>query len=98
MAQQHHPITPERIKALHKIRDSISGIEAAPQRTRLIAAIQQLQHVSTFEASRFLDVYHAPARKMELVREGYPIKTVMRDVLTEAGKRHRVGVYFLAKG
>ena len=57
MAQQHHPITPERINALHKIRDSISGIEAAPQRTRLIAAIQQLQHVSTFEASRFLDVY-----------------------------------------
>lgn len=98
MAQQHHPITPERIAALHQIRDSVGGVEAAPQRTRLITAIQQLQHISTFEASRFLDVYHAPARKMELVRDGYPIQTVMRDVLTEAGKRHRVGVYYLAKG
>lgn len=95
---QHHPITPERIAVLHKIRDSITGVEAAPQRTRLITAIQQLQHISTFEASRYLDVYHAPARKMELVRDGHPIQTVMRDVLTEAGKHHRVGVYYLAKG
>lgn len=98
MAQQHHSITPERIAALHKIRDSITGIEAAPQRTRLITAIQQLQHVSTFEASRYLDVYYAPARKLELVRDGHPIKTTMREVLTEAGKRHRVGVYFLERG
>jgi hypothetical protein len=97
MDKHHHPITPERIAALHAIRDSITGIEAAPQRTRLITAIQQLQHVSTFEASRFLDVYYAPARKLELIRDGYPIKTVMRGVLTEAGKRHRVGVYFLER-
>jgi hypothetical protein len=95
--QHHHPITPERIAALHAIRDSITGIEAAPQRTRLITAIQQLQHVSTFEASRFLDVYYAPARKLELVGAGYPIKTVMRSVITEAGKLHRVGVYFLER-
>jgi hypothetical protein len=97
MDKHHHPITPERIAALISIRDSITGIEAPPQRQRLITAIEQLQHVSTFEASRYLDVYYAPARKLELIRDGYPIKTVMRGVLTEAGKRHRVGVYFLER-
>jgi hypothetical protein len=97
MNKHHHPITPERIAALIAIRDSITGIEAAPQRRRLITAIEQLQHVSTFEASRYLDVYYPPARKLELTREGYPIEKVMRSVLTEAGKYHRVGVYFLER-
>jgi Helix-turn-helix domain len=93
----HHSVPPERVAALHIIRDTYSGNASATQRKRLITGIEQLQHVTTFEASRFLDVYSPPARKLELVREGHNIKTAMRDVYTEAGKRHRVGVYYLDK-
>jgi hypothetical protein len=73
MADLLHPITPERIAALLAIRDSVRGTEAAPQRLRLITAIERLQRVSTFEASRYLDIYFPPARKLELVRDGHPV-------------------------
>lgn len=97
MDKHHHPITPERIAVLHEIRDSIQGTDSAPQRQRLLEAMQRLGHVTTFEASRYLDVYHPPARKRDLVKAGYNIITAMRDVFTEAGKRHRVGLYSLER-
>ncbi|MDE2077266.1 MAG: helix-turn-helix domain-containing protein [Burkholderiales bacterium] len=93
----HHDITPERIAQLIAIRDAIPGTSAMPQRQRLLEAMRQLGHVTTFEASRFLDIYHPPARKRDLVKAGYQIITAMRDVLTEAGKRHRVGLYTLER-
>lgn len=54
----HHDITPERIAQLIAIRDAIRGTSAMPQRQRLLEAMRQLGHVTTFEASRFLDIYH----------------------------------------
>lgn len=97
MDNHFHPITPERIAALEAIRDSIQGNDAASQRQRLLEAMRQLQHVTTFEASRFLDVYHPPARKLDLIKAGYLIKTAWRQVFTQAGQRHRVGLYFLER-
>lgn len=94
---QHHDITPERIADLIAIRDSIPGTSAKPQTQRLLEAMRKLAHVTTFEASRYLDVYHPPARKRDLVKQGYSIGTAMRDVFTEAGKRHSVGLYFLER-
>lgn len=94
---QHHDITPERIAQLVAIRDAIPGASAMPQRQRLLEAMHQLGHVTTFEASRFLDIYHPPARKRELVTEGHRVITLKRNVFTESGKRHRVGLYTLEK-
>ncbi len=88
-----HPITPQRIAELHAIRDAIQGNDSKPQCQRLLEAMRKTGHVTTFEASRFLDVYHPPARKRDLVKMGHVIKTVWRIVITEAGTRHRVGLY-----
>ena len=93
------PITPpERIAALHAIRDRHQGQSSAPQCARLLEALQTMEHVSTFEGSRFLDCYDVRARCMELRNAGHRILTVWRHILTEAGTKHRVGVYVLVKG
>jgi hypothetical protein len=94
---QHHDTPAERIAQLIAIRDAIPGTSAMPQRQRLLEAMRQLGHVTTFEASRFLDIYHPPARKRDLVKEGHRVITLMRNVFTEAGKRHRVGLYTLER-
>jgi hypothetical protein len=61
----------------------------------LLTAIQALQHCTTFEASRYLDIYDPRARKLQLVKAGHEIQTTWRYTLTEAGERHRIGVYSL---
>ncbi|MFT3818298.1 MAG: helix-turn-helix domain-containing protein [Rubrivivax sp.] len=91
-------MTPSRIKALRAIRDRHNDSSASTQRACLLEALQALGHVTTFEASRFLDLYDPRARKMELVRAGHRILTAWRAVPTESGKCHRIGVYMLAKG
>ena len=53
--------------------------------------------LSTFEASRHLDVYHCPARILQLRAEGHNIITHWVTVTTEAGKPHRVGNYMLVR-
>jgi hypothetical protein len=96
-----HPIEsthPDRIAALHAIRDRFPGNVAFAQETRLLVSMQELGHVTTFEASRYLDVYHSPARKLSLVKRGCQILTTWRRVPTESGRSHRIGVYSLAKG
>ena len=91
--------TPEgRIVALRAIRDRFPGNVASAQETRLLAAMQELGHVTTFEASRYLDIYHPPARKLALVKRGHEILTTWRRSATESGKSHRIGVYSLARG
>jgi hypothetical protein len=91
--------TPEdRIAALHAIRDRFPGNVASAQETRLLVAMQELGHCTTFEASRFLDVYHPPARKLALLSRGHRIVMTWRRVVTESGKAHRIGVYSLLKG
>lgn len=88
----------ERIKALHDIRDRHRGEACATQASRLLEALQTLQHVTTFEASRYLDLYDPRARKLNLVKAGHRILTTWRTVQTESGKHHRIGVYSLVRG
>lgn len=89
---------PERIAALEAIRDRHRGDSASTQATRLLDALQTLAHVTTFEASRHLDLYDPRARKLNLVKAGHRVLTTWRTVQTECGERHRVAVYSLVRG
>ncbi len=51
---------PERVAELHAVRDRHTGDESATQCSRLLDALETLGHVTTFEASRFLDLYAPP--------------------------------------
>jgi len=95
--QTHDTPDAGRESALHAIRDRNKGLDGPTQRKRLLEALQALGSVTTYEASRCLDIYHPPARAKELRQEGYRITTLRRPVLTEAGARHSVGVYLLAR-
>lgn len=87
-----------RIAALHAIRDKHRGDTSSTQAARLLEALQALQHVTTYEASRHLDLYDPRARKLNLVKAGHRIVTSWRKVETESGQLHRVGVYTLQRG
>lgn len=89
---------PDRIAALHAIRDRHVGQSGSTQRKRLREALETLGSVTTFEAMRYLDVFDPRPRKLELVREGLDIITIRRNELTESGERHRIGLYVLRKG
>ena len=82
-----HDITPERIAALHAIRDRHRGDAWATQAARLLEALESLQHVTTFEASRHLDLYEPRARKLNLVRDGHQIVSSWLTVHSESGAR-----------
>ena len=85
---------PDKIEALHLIRDRHPGVSSAVQCARMRAALSRFS-VTTFEAMRFLDVYDPRARIMQLRHAGSAIDTHWQTVVTEAGERHRVGVYTL---
>lgn len=89
------PTSPERIAALQTIRDLHAGVSAVTQRRRLEITLETMQYCTTFEASRYLDIYAPSPRKLELVNEGRDIITVWRYTPTESGKLHRIGVYAL---
>lgn len=93
-----HTTPLERIASLHAVRDRHLGLSSSAQRDRLLDALQTCGHVTTFEGSRFLDLYDPRARAMELRRRGHRIITTWRDVPIESGQRHRIGVYSLVKG
>lgn len=80
---------------LAKILKAIPGTSAAAQCQRLREALSRY-NLSTFEAMRYLDCYHAPARVMQLREEGLAIDTHWVQTVTESGARHRVGLYVLA--
>jgi hypothetical protein len=86
-----------RETTLHAIRDAHKGLDGQTQCARLLEALRTLGSVTTFEASRHLDVYHPPARAKELREEGHRITTLRRQVVTEAGAKHTVGVYLLVR-
>ncbi|TDP74132.1 helix-turn-helix domain-containing protein [Roseateles toxinivorans] len=88
--------TPEKEAALKSLRDQFTGLDAATQKTRLLAALQ-LFPVTTFEASRFLDVYHPAGRIRDLRDDGHEILTLWTDTTTEAGVTHRIGRYVLVR-
>ena len=66
------------------------------QCARLLARLRQ-GPCTTFEAMRQLDVYHCPARVLQLRKRGHQIDTVWTRVVTEANVAHRVGKYILIK-
>lgn len=88
-----------RQQKLAAILRRIPGNDTETQRARLMAAMQETGHVTTFEAMRLLDVYDPRPRIHELKhRFDKSIDCVMRDEETESGVIHRIGVYFLSAG
>jgi len=89
----------DRQKRLRAILRRFPGNSCAQQRERLLVAMQETGNVTTFEATRVLDVYDPRPRVFELRhRFGYRITTAMRAEQTESGVLHRVGTYFLISG
>jgi hypothetical protein len=84
----------EKKAALEAIRSEFKGTDTNTQSARLLEALRRFA-VTTFEAMRFLDVYHCPARVMQLRKAGHKITTHWQTVVTEAGVKHRVGLYAL---
>lgn len=98
MSAALQPTPPERIAALHAVRDMHLGLAASTQRDRLLDALQTCGHVTTYEGSRCLDLYDVRARAKELRQRGHEIVTTRRHVQTESGETHYVGVYALRRG
>jgi hypothetical protein len=89
--------TPGKEAALRTLRDEFKGTDTKTQAHRLLEALR-LFPVTTFEAMRHLDVYHVPARILQLRKAGHSIHTHWQTVITEAGVKHRVGLYALQRG
>ncbi len=89
--------SPEKKAALEAIRGQFKGTASKSQAMRLLEALRRYS-VTTFEAMRFLDVYHCPARILQLRKLGFNIVTHWQTVITEAGEKHRVGLYVLESG
>ena len=84
--------SPEKKAALEAIRAEFKGTSSDTQCARLLEALTRFP-ITTFEAMRYLDVYHCPARILQLRKEGHRILTHRQTVVTEAGERHCVGLY-----
>ena len=84
--------SPEKKAALEAIRAEFKGTATDMQCARLLEALARFP-VTTFEAMRFLDVYHCPARILQLRKAGHRIVTHLQTVITEGGEKHRVGLY-----
>jgi hypothetical protein len=89
--------SPEKKAALEAIRDEFKGTASRSQAARLLEALSRFS-ITTFEAMRYLDVYHCPARILQLRKQGHKIVTHWQTINTEAGERHRVGLYALESG
>ena len=87
--------SPEKKAALEAIRDEFKGTASHSQAARLLEALSRYS-ITTYEAMRHLDVYHCPARILQLRKQGHKIITLWQTVITESGERHRVGLYLLA--
>jgi len=84
-----------RIMTMTAILAAHPGISASAQRRRLLLALEALGSVTTYEGSRYLDLYDPRARKKELCKEGVEIDTIPARVVTESGEVHRIGRYVL---
>ena len=87
-------IPPHKEAALNEINQNYSGNGVKQQCNRLLAALN-LFNINTFEASRYLSVYHPPARVLQLRQQGNLIDTVWQKIEAENGVLHRVGCYVL---
>lgn len=95
--ENENKATPSKEAALKQIRDEFTGTSGRNQCERLLAALARFP-VTTFEAMRHLDVYHVPARVLQLRKDGHKIITLRQRVETEAGVPHNVGLYILQRG
>lgn len=98
MSSHDYEITAERTAEIQAIRDSINGDSGLAQRDRLLTILREVGPVSTFELSRFADIYYPSSRKFELKAEGHNITTTRRTIRTESGALHSLGVYALVAG
>lgn len=85
---------PDKREALADILAAYPGTDTTAQCTRIRAALARFA-LSTFEASRYLDCYDPRARVMQLRHAGNVIRTRWQIIVTEAGAKHRVGLYVL---
>ena len=95
--EQEKATPSEKKAALEAIRAEFRGNDTRTQCARLLEALARFP-VTTFEAMRFLDVYHCPARVLQLRKAGHRIATHRQTVVTEAGVKHSVGLYALESG
>ena len=77
-------------------KQSANGNSSVAQCARLLMRLRQ-GPCTTFEGMRDLDVYHVPARILQLRKRGHQIDTIWTRVITEANVAHRVGKYILVK-
>ena len=92
--EKNKATSPEKKAALEAIRAQSKGTASNAQADRLLEALRRFG-VTTFEAMRYLDVYHCPARILQLRKQGHKIVTHWQTVITESGEKHRVGLYIL---
>ena len=86
--------SPEKQADLRSIKAMFTGSSAGAQCERLLTALARYK-ITTYEAMRYLDVYHCPARVLQLRKRGYKITTHWETVITESGDKHIVGCYVL---
>ena len=91
-------IPTDKLAALIEVRELFPSGDGKTQCSRVLAFLERGYLLNTFEASRHLDVYHCPARVLQLREAGHNIITQWVTVQTEAGKLHRVGNYMLVRG
>jgi hypothetical protein len=84
----------EKRQALRAILKALPGVSAGRQRERVLLALQA-GPLTTFEASRYLDIYYPPVRVAELREQGHLIILHWVRVATESAEVHRVGMYAL---
>lgn len=92
--EKNKATSPEKKAALEAIRAQSKGTASKAQADRLLEALRRFA-VTTFEAMRYSDVYHGPARVLQLRKRGYKIVTHWQTIITESGGKHRVGLYVL---
>lgn len=85
---------PAKQKPLPKTKQKFTDNSASSQCARLLEALKQ-GPITTFDAMRKLDCYHPPARIITLRKRGHNITTVKKQIQTEAGTWHWVGLYIL---
>lgn len=87
----------EKKAALELIRLAYPGISSKVQCERIRAALAKFT-ITTYEITRYLDCYDATARVCQLRKQGAAIVTHWRTIITDAGERHRVGLYAMEGG
>lgn len=89
--------TPEKVQALKALRDEMPGDSGATQERRTLEALSRWS-LTTYEASRYLDIYDPRARVMSLRNKGHNIVTNRVLQRTECGRPHCIGIYTLQRG